>query len=79
MGRGVVRPGIGVTVEELAGLGIPTLLLWGDMDVFASPADAREWIDALPDATLVELDAGHAPWLNKPEESAAAVSAFLAR
>ena len=28
--------------------------------------------------TLVEVHAGHAPWLNKPEESAAAVREFLA-
>ncbi|CAN5406639.1 alpha/beta hydrolase [soil metagenome] len=78
VGRGVVRPGIGVSVEELAAVGIPTLFVWGTHDVFASPADAREWIDAVPGAKLVELDAGHAPWLNKPEEAAAAVSAFLA-
>lgn len=77
VGRGVVRPGVGVSVGELAAVGIPTLFVWGTHDVFASPADAREWIDAVPGATLVELDAGHAPWLNKPEEAAAAVSAFL--
>lgn len=77
VGGGAVRPGIGISVEELADLSIPTLFVWGDADVFASPTDAKEWIDAVPDATLVELRAGHAPWLNKPTDAAAAVRDFL--
>lgn len=77
VGGGAVRPGIGISIEELEGLGIPTLFVWGDADVFASPTDARAWIDAVPHATLVELVAGHAPWLNKPVEAAAAVHDFL--
>lgn len=77
VGGGSVRPGIGVSVEELAALSIPVLFVWGNADVFASPSDAKDWIDAVPGASLVELAAGHAPWLNKPEEAASAVRSFL--
>lgn len=72
-----LRPGVAVSVEEMQALSIPTLFVWGDDDVFLSPEDAKPWTDAMPDATVVKLHAGHAPWLNKPEESAAAVGGFL--
>lgn len=75
--RGAVRPGIAVTVDEVRGMGIPTLLVWGDNDVFLSPTEGTPWTDAMPDATVVELHAGHAPWLNEPDEAAAAVRGFL--
>lgn len=78
VGGGAIRAGIGVSIDEASRLGMPVLLIWGDADVFLPPSGAAAWIDAIPDATLIELPAGHAPWLNKPQESAAAVSGFLA-
>lgn len=73
-----LRTGIAVSVAESEGLSIPTLFVWGDDDVFLPPSAAKQWTDAMPNATVVELEAGHAPWLNKPEETAKAVSGFLA-
>ncbi|MDP3209685.1 MAG: alpha/beta hydrolase, partial [Rhodoglobus sp.] len=73
-----MRRGVAIPHEQLATITVPTLFLWGDKDVFLSPEDARPSWSAMPGAQLVEVSAGHAPWLNKPEESAEAVRAFLA-
>ncbi len=74
---GGVRAGVAIPHAELATIPVPTLFVWGDEDVFLSPEAARGSITSIPNSTLVELHAGHAPWLNKPEESAAAVREFL--
>ena len=74
---GGVRAGVAIPHSELATIPVPTLFVWGDEDVFLSPEGARGSITSIPNSTLVELHAGHAPWLNKPEESAAAVREFL--
>ena len=75
---GGVRAGVAIPHAELATIPVPTLFVWGDEDVFLSPEAARGSITSIPNSALVELHAGHAPWLNKPEESAAAVREFLA-
>ncbi|MFM9877506.1 MAG: alpha/beta fold hydrolase, partial [Rhodoglobus sp.] len=74
---GGVRAGVAIPHAELATIPVPTLFLWGDEDVFLSPEAARGSIASIPNSMLVELHAGHAPWLNRSEESAAAVRAFL--
>ena len=76
VGGRALRAGIAVTVPEAASLPMPTLFVWGDADVFLPPSGAAEWIAAMPSARLVELSAGHAPWLNKPREAASAVREF---
>lgn len=78
VGRGRVRDGIAVSVAEAASLAMPVLFVWGDADVFLSPGAADAWTSVIPHSTVVELQAGHAPWLNKPEEAGRAVSDFLA-
>jgi pimeloyl-ACP methyl ester carboxylesterase len=60
-----VRPGVFVPHAELSRLTRPALLLWGESDVFLTPADARASLAALPDsATVVTPAGGHAPWLD---------------
>lgn len=77
--RGAIRPEVTVGFDELRRLRPPTLLVWGDNDVFQSPARAGESIVAIPDVHLVRLaGAGHAPWLHRPEESGSAVVRHLA-
>ncbi len=66
-----------ISHTDLATISVPTLLLWGDADVFLTPPAGRPSWSRLAHPTLVELPAGHAPWLNKPDESAAAVREFL--
>ena len=57
---------------------MPTLLVWGDRDPLIPPHQAREFLDALPDARL-ELIAGaaHVPMLERPDELSRTVLEFL--
>jgi pimeloyl-ACP methyl ester carboxylesterase len=66
-----------VSHAELATLAMPVLMLWGDEDVFLVPKRGAPSVRAIPNVEEVVLHAAHAPWLNKPEESAAAIRAFL--
>jgi pimeloyl-ACP methyl ester carboxylesterase len=57
----------------------PVLLLWGDRDALIPVANAQDYLDNLPVARLVVLPGvGHVPQKEAPEESLAAVRAFLA-
>jgi pimeloyl-ACP methyl ester carboxylesterase len=53
---------------RLGELQMPALVLWGLRDPYFPVRFAREWAQALPHAELVELaDAGHWPWLDRPD------------
>ena len=74
-----VRRSAVIPHETLATITLPTLLVWGTLDVFVSPEDARPSWSRMPGAALADIEgAGHAPWLNDLEQSAAAVRRFLA-
>lgn len=75
---GRVRPDVALTTEELRRISAPVLMFWGEDDVFLRPDDASASIEAIPDATLVRLDAGHAPWLEHPGAVALRIRDFLA-
>jgi haloalkane dehalogenase len=65
---------------DLAALGVPTLLLWGEDDEFAPVAGAHRFQRELPDTELVVVEgARHFVWEDAPEECAAALTGFLAR
>jgi len=54
--------------EGLGGLRMPALVAWGMEDPYVPARFAREYADALPQAELLELpDAGHWPWLDRPD------------
>jgi pimeloyl-ACP methyl ester carboxylesterase len=54
--------------ERLASLTMPALVLWGTADPYIPTHFAAELARVLPNAELVELpDAGHWPWLDRPE------------
>jgi pimeloyl-ACP methyl ester carboxylesterase len=63
--------------DLLPRIAVPTLLIWGDVDV-RSPLDvARQFEEAIPDTTLVVLPgAGHLSNLERPGEFNDAVRAF---
>lgn len=62
----------------LAAGGIPTLLLWGELDTVFGPAERDGLRRALPNATALEYaETGHAPHWESPERFAADVRAFL--
>jgi pimeloyl-ACP methyl ester carboxylesterase len=76
--RGSVRPGVAVAAGELATVRQPTLLVWGDEDVFMRPLAAADSIGAIRDGHLVRLaGAGHAPWLQEPQRVGDAVASHL--
>lgn len=56
----------------------PTLLLWGEQDAMIPVANAADYLNALPRATLVRLPAlGHVPQEEDPVHSLAPLRAFL--
>jgi pimeloyl-ACP methyl ester carboxylesterase len=61
--------------DELAAAGIglsalkcPTLIAWGAKDPYISPRYAYAYAERLPRAEVVVLpDAGHWPWIERPD------------
>jgi haloalkane dehalogenase len=65
---------------DLAALGVPALLLWGERDEFAPVAGAHRFQRELPATELVVVEgARHFVWEDAPAECAAALVRFLAR
>ena len=54
------------------------LFVWGRRDKLVPIAFARHVTDALPRARHLELDCGHVPQIERPEQTHAALAAFLA-
>ncbi len=53
---------------QLARLDMPALVAWGVRDPYIPARFARAYAEALPHAELLELDdAGHWPWLDRPD------------
>ncbi len=64
--------------EYLGEIMVPTLVIVGELDRLAPPADARAIADAIPDATLLILpNAGHLVNIEAPEQFNSAVLGFL--
>lgn len=56
----------------------PTLLLWGDRDGMIPVGNAQDYLEAMPNATLVTLPGlGHVPFEEAPDRSLAPVLEFL--
>ena len=54
--------------SRLGELACPAMVLWGADDPYLPVEFARRYAARLPDAELVELpDAGHWPWIERPE------------
>lgn len=64
--------------DRIADIAQPTLVLCGAEDTATPPALVRGLADALPNARYAEIaGAGHLPCLDRPDEVAAHVTAFL--
>ena len=74
---GFRRPG--VREDELSGLGVPTLLIWGDREPLGSVAVAQAIVDKIPEAELAVVSAGHGPWLGQPDRTASLMTGFVQR
>jgi haloalkane dehalogenase len=65
---------------RLAELGVPTLVLWGEEDVFAPVAGAHRFHREIPNAELVVIEgAGHFVYADEPQRCAREISGFLDR
>jgi haloalkane dehalogenase len=65
---------------DLAGLGVPVLLVWGEQDEFSPVAGAHRFERELADTELVVVQgARHFVWEDAPEQCAAALTGFLGR
>jgi pimeloyl-ACP methyl ester carboxylesterase len=54
--------------ERLGSLNVPALVAWGMKDPYIPARFGRAYAKALPRAELLELpDAGHWPWLDRPD------------
>ncbi|RKS05120.1 pimeloyl-ACP methyl ester carboxylesterase [Nocardiopsis sp. Huas11] len=67
------------TTAELAGIGVPTLVVAATLDRLASPELSRELAAGIPGAELVEIESGHLVAAEAPEPWGAAVREFLDR
>ena len=65
---------------RVAALGLPTLIIWGEQDRFASVKMAHRFRDEIPESELVTFeDAGHFVWEDEPQPATAALLDFLER
>jgi len=69
-----------VVGDKLAGITIPTLVVWGGDDQIVPLADGKDYAAKIAGARLVVIpECGHAPSLEKPKEFVEAVEGFLGR
>lgn len=65
--------------NELEGLNVRTLWLWGKDDAFAGSEVARRIHGKVKQSNLVEFEnGGHLPWLDDPKKHASLINEFLA-
>lgn len=66
------------SVESMAAISVPTLLMWGEEDALV-PLSSGRWFDAhIPDSTLIIYPGiGHIPMEELPDQSAADMRAWL--
>lgn len=63
--------------DLLAQIGVPTLLIWGELDARSPLTVARQFEDAIPDTELVVIpDCGHISNLERPAQFNEAVRRF---
>jgi 3-oxoadipate enol-lactonase len=68
------------TLDRLAGITAPTLVLHGDEDLITLPTYNRRVAERIPNATLVEIrKAGHLAYLEQPAAINAAIADFLTK
>lgn len=76
--RGSVRSGVAMSLDDLSALAQPTLLVWGDDDVFMKPQAATESLAKIKGHHLVRIpNSGHAPWLQDAGRVGSAIADHL--
>lgn len=67
-----------MTAAELAQLSCRPLFIWGSNDPYLSARAARAHITDIHGAALIEIAAGHAPWIDDPSGCAELICQHLA-
>lgn len=67
-----------VPLDQASRLMLPVLVIAGCKDLIWSPAVLRELAEHLPDAAVIEIDAGHSAYFEQPEAFNQALWNFLA-
>ena len=65
--------------DQLERIDQPTQIIWGKNDVFGDLDVAREMTNTMPDARLYEMDTGHLPFMDQPQETGRVIREFLAQ
>ena len=73
------RPEHALTEEQLAGIDLPTLLVFAHDDPMGGPAVGERMAAAMPHAELHVVDGGHAPRVHHAARIAPLVESFLQR
>jgi pimeloyl-ACP methyl ester carboxylesterase len=74
--RAALRPDLYLR-DELAGLSVPTLFVWGDRDASAPPSSGQGAAETMPNARVeVVQDAGHYAWLDAPDRCRELIASF---
>lgn len=74
-GEAMTDPGL---LARLAGVAVPTLVLWGDSDRIADVEYGRAFADAIPGARFQVLaDTGHLPQIESPDVLLRAIREFV--
>ncbi|ASO23151.1 pimeloyl-ACP methyl ester carboxylesterase [Actinoalloteichus hoggarensis] len=63
--------------DDLAHVAVPTLVVVTTGDLLATPAGQRELAEGIPDARLVDIDTGHLPFVEQPEQWSTLIHEFL--
>jgi len=56
---------------------VALLFVWGEDDVFLSPAAGKPSVDKIPTARFVTMPGGHFPWYDDPDRCASLVAEGL--
>ncbi|MFI9204735.1 alpha/beta fold hydrolase [Streptomyces sp. NPDC053048] len=67
------------TTGDLAGISVPTLVIAPLQDTLVSPANSRYLADHIAGAEYAEIDTGHVPMAERPEEWEKLITDFLGR
>ncbi len=73
-----LKPDAVLSLETLAQVEQPTLLIWGSSDPYGTLDAARDLEAALPNGELHQVGVGHLPWWDEPETTARLIREFLA-
>lgn len=71
------RPSARVRAEELRGLDVQTLVIWGENDPVGTVESARQATALMPDSRFESFPGGHLPFLDNPEDIRASLNRFI--